>query len=364
MDRKNYTDLIEAIQALNPDSRENIDLFARTFFETITEGLAEDKFVKIKGIGTFKTIEVSPRDSVDVNTGNRIKIGKHAKITFTPDAYFRDMINKPFAHLQSVVINEGTDVNLLSKSDVEKPEAPRNESIENEEEGFTKTDNDTLETEKIETPQPENIQENSEEFKTQATFEVENAQTNTEPQESYENNITNDAEKHISENYEEEETIVGISHKKFAAFIVLTAILSLIIGFYVGNLNLFGTKQDIPSANISQIPASNKTVQKAKPKTTIKKDTIANNDSKVVKKEESVPIMPMVDGDTYMITGEQEVHVLKQGENITQLAKQIYGKKNFAKYIIRFNNISNPDMITVGTELRIPKLVRAEKQKQ
>ena len=48
MDRKNYTDLIEAIQALNPDSHENIDLFARTFFETITEGLAEDKFVKIK----------------------------------------------------------------------------------------------------------------------------------------------------------------------------------------------------------------------------------------------------------------------------------------------------------------------------
>ena len=74
--------------------------------------------------------------------------------------------------------------------------------------------------------------------------------------------------------------------------------------------------------------------------------------------------MPTVDGDTYMITGEQEVHVLKQGENITQLAKQIYGRKSFAKYIIRFNNISDPDMITVGTKLRIPKLVNAEKQKQ
>ena len=149
MDRKNYTDLIEAIQALNPDSRENIDLFARTFFETITEGLAEDKFVKIKGIGTFKTIEVSSRDSVDVNTGNRIKIGKHAKITFTPDAYFRDMINKPFAHLQSVIINEGTDVNLLSKTDVERPDVPRTENIENEEEETAKTNNNTQETASI-----------------------------------------------------------------------------------------------------------------------------------------------------------------------------------------------------------------------
>ena len=57
MDRKNYTDLIEAIQALNPDSRENIDLFARTFFETITEGLAEDKFVKIKQGSVEKRIK-------------------------------------------------------------------------------------------------------------------------------------------------------------------------------------------------------------------------------------------------------------------------------------------------------------------
>ena len=64
MDRKNYTDLIEAIQALNPDSRENIDLFARRFFETITEGLVEDKLVKIKGIETFKKIEDTYGDIV------------------------------------------------------------------------------------------------------------------------------------------------------------------------------------------------------------------------------------------------------------------------------------------------------------
>ena len=353
MDRKNYTDLIEAIQTLNPDSRENIDLFARTFFETITEGLAEDKFVKIKGIGTFKTIEVSSRDSVDVNTGNRIKIGKHAKITFTPDAYFRDMINKPFAHLQSVIINEGTDVNLLSKTDVERLDVARTENIENEEEETAKTNNNTQETE-------------GKEIKPQAIFEEEDAQTNPEPRESYEYNTTVDTEPPVFENNEEEETIVyqGISRKKFAAYIVLTAVLSLIIGFYVGSLNLFGTKQNIANATTSRIPAQNQVVQKTKPKATIKKDTATIHDSKVVKKKEPFPIMPMVDGDTYMITGEQEVHVLKQGENITQLAKQIYGHKSFAKYIIRFNNISDPDMITVGTKLRIPKLVNAEKQKQ
>lgn len=368
MDRKNYTDLIEAIQALNPDSRENIDLFARTFFETITEGLAEDKFVKIKGIGTFKTIEVSSRDSIDVNTGNRIKIGKHAKITFTPDAYFRDMINKPFAHLQSVIINEGTDVNLLSKSEVERPDAPPTENIENEEEETAKTNYNTQETEGKEITQQEqqedNLQENSEEIQPQATFE-EDAQTNPERRKSYEYNTTVDTEPPVLENNEEEETIVcqGISRKKIAAYIVLTAVLSLIIGFYVGSLNLFSTKLDIANAITSQIPAQNKVVQKTKPKATIKKDTATIHNSKVVKKKEPVPIMPMVDGDTYMITGEQEVHVLKQGENITQLAKQIYGHKSFAKYIIRFNNISDPDMITVGTKLRIPKLVNAEKQK-
>ena len=66
--------------------------------------------------------------------------------------------------------------------------------------------------------------------------------------------------------------------------------------------------------------------------------------------------MPIVTGDKYIIIGEQEPHILKQGENITRIAKQTYGSRELAKYIIRFNNISNPDIVPVGTKLKIPKL--------
>ena len=98
----------------------------------------------------------------------------------------------------------------------------------------------------------------------QATFEEEDAQTNPEPRESYEYNTTVDTEPPVFENNEEEETIVyqGISRKKFAAYIVLTAVLSLIIGFYVGSLNLFCTKQNIANATTSRIPAQNQVVQR------------------------------------------------------------------------------------------------------
>ncbi len=117
MERKNLADLIEAIQTINPDSRENIEAFTKTFFNAIINGLHKDRFVKVKGLGTFKLIDVSSRESVDVNTGQRIEISGHSKITFTPDQSIKDAVNKPFAHLQAVVINEGTDVSQMGLAD-------------------------------------------------------------------------------------------------------------------------------------------------------------------------------------------------------------------------------------------------------
>ncbi len=84
--------------------------FVRNFFEVIAHRVVEDKIVKVKGLGTFKLIEMSERESVDVNTGERILIPGHTKISFTPDAALRDQVNKPFADFQTVILNEGTSI--------------------------------------------------------------------------------------------------------------------------------------------------------------------------------------------------------------------------------------------------------------
>lgn len=69
-------------------------------FELIEEALVTEKYVKVKGLGTFKLTEVESRESVNVNTGERIEIQGHTKISFTPDSSMKDLINKPFAHLK------------------------------------------------------------------------------------------------------------------------------------------------------------------------------------------------------------------------------------------------------------------------
>ncbi len=84
----------------------------------IQDALIKDKFVKVKGFGTFKLVAVGERESVDVNTGERIQIEGHTKISFTPDNSLKDIINRPFSHFQTVVINEGTDLKEMETLDV------------------------------------------------------------------------------------------------------------------------------------------------------------------------------------------------------------------------------------------------------
>ena len=78
-------------------------------FEVANEGLHEDKLLKIKWLGTFKVTPVKDRESVDVNTGERIVIGGRDKISFTPDNILKEIVNKPFAQFETVVVNDGVD---------------------------------------------------------------------------------------------------------------------------------------------------------------------------------------------------------------------------------------------------------------
>lgn len=87
--------------------------FIRMFFTLIEDGLAADKYVKIKGLGAFKLTEVDSRESIDVNTGKRIEIQSYTKVSFTPDAAMKNLINRPFSHFEPVILNEGTTMEAM-----------------------------------------------------------------------------------------------------------------------------------------------------------------------------------------------------------------------------------------------------------
>ena len=90
-------------------SQEEVERFLSQMVHVMGEGLRSDKTLKIKGLGTFKVVPVNARESVDVNTGGRIRIEGREKVSFTPETAMRDLVNKPFAQFETVVLNEGVD---------------------------------------------------------------------------------------------------------------------------------------------------------------------------------------------------------------------------------------------------------------
>ena len=83
--------------------------FVAAMFDVIQDGVENDKQVKVRGLGTFKLVDVEPRESVNVNTGERVLIKGHSKISFIPDTSMKEMVNKPFSQFETVILNEGVD---------------------------------------------------------------------------------------------------------------------------------------------------------------------------------------------------------------------------------------------------------------
>lgn len=96
-------------------SQQEAEWFIKKMFDVVNEGLQDDKQVKVKWLGTFKVTSVKDRESVDVNTGERIVIDGRDKISFTPDNILKEIVNKPFAQFETVVVNDGVEFDEIDK---------------------------------------------------------------------------------------------------------------------------------------------------------------------------------------------------------------------------------------------------------
>lgn len=114
MAKFSITDIADAVSSKHGISNNEAENFVTAIFDLINNGLYQDKIVKVKGLGTFKIIDVRDRESVNVNTGERVTIESHGKITFTPDPVMRDLVNKPFSQFETVILNEGVEIEELN----------------------------------------------------------------------------------------------------------------------------------------------------------------------------------------------------------------------------------------------------------
>ena len=115
MSKISLSDLAQRLAEKSGISLQDAELFIRKMFDVANEGLQSDKLVKMKWLGTFKVMAVKDRESVDVNTGERIIIEGRDKISFTPDNILKEIVNKPFAQFETVVVNDGVDFDEIDR---------------------------------------------------------------------------------------------------------------------------------------------------------------------------------------------------------------------------------------------------------
>ena len=389
-EKLNIQDLIDLLAEKHGMSKKNADSFVKEFFQLIEEALEKDKYVKVKGLGAFKLIDVESRESVNVNTGERFEIQGHTKVSFTPEPALKDLINKPFSHFETVVLNDNT---VLEDTPVD------NSDNEDEENAGQKTEEVTAATsEDIETPK-EKIENREEVTISEAATTFETATS--------EETMTSEEEK--TETPEEAEVMKtdasteSSTMKYFIGIVVFVVLLCAGAIAYLYSPELFdnlsseppvekvvdaGTDKPADNTALADSVAVKDTV------TVTEADTDTASGSPVAEPVTKKPDAPVVarrpdpvnttpvsqtqkttaqtqkttgtayipDSTNYTIVGTETTYTIKPGETLTRVALRFYGTKALYPYIVKHNPgvIKKPDNVPAGTTIKIPKLAKKQ----
>ena len=159
MSKSSLSVLAKAVASKRGLTQVEAERFIATMFEVAGAGIQEDKLLKMKWLGTFKITSVKDRESVDVNTGERILIEGRDKISFTPDNILKEIINKPFAQFETVVVNDGVD---FSDIDEKFANMEREEELQLQKEQECHDEEVVQEEQKAELPQEEELSQEEE----------------------------------------------------------------------------------------------------------------------------------------------------------------------------------------------------------
>ena len=384
-------DLINLFSEKQGISKKDAELFVRSLFDLIEEALAAEKYVKVKGLGTFKLTEVDSRESVNVNTGERIEIQGHTKVSFTPDTTMKDLINKPFAHFETVILNDGVE---LEDTPVEVPEAlemeevvapiveiptevkiPVQEEVSeivvvNEEVAAEGAVPEIVMVEEPETAESEIVEESDviEELQLEIGEKVsipgEIQVPEETPQENHQTETVEVPEEDkrifIEEKISEEKNVTESKEKSINRVlwgVIVVLVLIILFGVYWMFLRPSDTSEVIPAEVVQEevvMPIS--VVEEKKQEEVLKTIQFIELSEEELRKERVPSFADTLD---YQIVGTQTEHTLQQGETIIRASVRFFGTKKYWPYIVKHNKdvLKDPDNIPAGIRLKIPKLV-------
>ena len=308
------------------------EAFLKEFFDSIVQNVTADKLVKVKGLGTFKLIEVLDRESVNVNSGERIVIPGHSKLSFTPETALKDLINKPFADFQAVALNEGTSIEEMERV----PEATPDSQLPSDEEPNAVDDEEQeVGTELVQ--ELASVQESEEPEPTPEPAPVAVPEPALEPEPASAPEPTPEPAPASEPLAKEEPISPSVPEEKGNRlwYWILGLLLICVLGFVA-----FKTLSN---------PSSVEEVVDTEPQVEVPVEAPAP--------EEQYAQVP---NGEYKIVGTLKTHIMKPGEFITRIAIQEYGDKEFAQYIIVHNAFPDPDNVPVDMEIKLPKLQKIE----
>ena len=342
MDKKiNLSQLADLVAQAGGMSKTASEQFVKSFFDIIAQGVLADGMVKVKGLGTFKLLQMEDRESVNVNTGERFTIEGHQKISFTPDAELKDRINKPFAAFETVEITPEQAAELTRIDEA-------------------------------------------------AATETAAAATADETAPAVEETMPEPAVKDVTQ-----KGFTRFILKFFVWILSIALVLALLLYLFwpLVGCKLLGVideklnndkqtelttapKDSLIIKEAPQQPAKPaepakpvtpaKPAEPAKPAVTPAKPAAVTTENSAVAQQFKLnaadtakDLAQFTDADTvnYRIAGELTVHTMQSGETLTKLALKYYGSKKLWPYIAKYNKYGKSyNNLKAGDKIRIPKL--------
>lgn len=363
-DKLTIQDLTDLLAEKHGMEKSDAEAFVQEFFQMIERALERDKYVKIKGLGAFKLIDVDGRESIDVNTGERIHIKGHTKVSFTSDNQLRDTINKPFSHFETVLLNDNT---VLEDTPVEEPDnTVVSDNVAKQEEG--QVSKPQLTAEHIISQELLKAKMSSPVIHTEQSIKKE------EKSEMFQQAVSQDMKS------------LDDKEKSSVSYLVAIIIVVLLVCggalYFIYQPDIFSSfsakdRIDMPEQQVrhtimmdtvtkvsstvtddtvkNQVQPSVKESEVSQKQVEVKQNISTKDEVEVVSKSAPAKYSESVN---YMIAGTKTTYTIKEGETLTKVSLRFYGTKGMWPYIVKYNKgvIKNPDNVPYGTIIKIPEL--------
>lgn len=391
MDAKlNHSDLSALLAKQAEISGAKAEVFTKAFFDIVLEGLEQDGMVKINGLGTFKVTDVASRSSVDVNTGEKIEIKGHKRLTFLPADSLKEKVNQPFAMFEPVEIDESyvddseepvmneteaqedatavedTPVTTPCEEPVTVEEPAAAEEAEPAEDAEIPAIKEEEVTKEEETPAAKPvaeevpaIEETKEEAKETAAESVaENAVGEQPAQKEVKNSypITEPAPAAAKPTTNRKSGVI------YTLFIIAAILVAVIIylrpqlfGIVETGKKTVATVETTPTKVVEEVKPDSVEVAAEQP---IEEPyTFAMVDELAVKSVGSI-----TRGDTLLYVANDTIatHTVAADETLVRISLKYYGDKRLWPYIVQYNKLHDPNGLSKGMELLIPRLQPAK----